>query len=128
MLRAAWSLLASKYADGAEVIFGVTVAGRQATVTDVKRMGPTIATIPVRIALDRSQMTVEQLLRQVQTQSAGMIAYEQMGLQRIRRISPKAERACQFQTLLVIHVPRRTNRDNNLEAAAGSSASETKMV
>ena len=104
VLRAAWSLLASKYTDGAEVIFGVTVAGRQAAVTDVERMmGPTIATVPVRITLDWSQMTVEQLLRQVQAQSAGMIAYEQMGLQHIRRISPEAERACQFQTLLVVH-------------------------
>ncbi|KAI4273878.1 MAG: hypothetical protein LQ337_004329 [Flavoplaca oasis] len=104
IIRAAWSLLASKYADGAEVIFGVTVAGRQAAVNDVERMiGPTIATVPVRITLDWSQMTVEQLLRQVQAQSAGMIAYEQMGLQRIRRLSPEAERACQFQTLLVVH-------------------------
>ena len=102
--RAAWSLLASKYTDGAEVIFGVTVAGRQTAVTDVERMmGPTIATVPVRITLDWSQMTVEQLLRQVQVQSAGMIAYEQMGLQHIRRISREAERACQFQTLLVVH-------------------------
>ncbi|KAF2468358.1 acetyl-CoA synthetase-like protein [Lindgomyces ingoldianus] len=104
VLRAAWSLLASKYADGTEVIFGVTVAGRQAAVTDVERMmGPTIATVPVRITLDWSQMTVEQLLRQVQAQSVGVIAYEQMGLQCIRRISPEADRACQFQTLLVVH-------------------------
>ena len=104
ILRAAWSLLASKYADGAEVIFGVTVAGRQAAVTDIERMmGPTIATVPVRITLDWSQMTVELLLRQVQAQSADLIAYEQMGLQHIRRISPEAERACQFQTLLVVH-------------------------
>ena len=26
-----------------------------------------------------------------------------MGVQRIRHLSPKAERACQFQTLLVVH-------------------------
>ena len=88
----------------AEVIFSVTVARRQAAVTDVERMmEPTIATVPIQITLNWSQMAVEQLLRQVQAQSAGMIAYEQMGLQRIRRISPEAERACQFKTLLVVH-------------------------
>ncbi|KAF2752950.1 acetyl-CoA synthetase-like protein [Pseudovirgaria hyperparasitica] len=104
ILRTAWSLLASKYTDSSEVIFRVTVAGRQAAVTDVERMiGPTIATVPVRITLDWSQMTVEQLLRQVQAQSANMIAFEQMGLQNIRRTSPEGERACQFQTLLVVH-------------------------
>ena len=61
---------------GAKVTFGITVIGRQAAVTDVERMmRPTTATVPVRVTLDWSGMCVEQLLRQVQAQSAGMIAH-----------------------------------------------------
>ena len=76
VLRAVWSLLASKYTDGAEVIFGFTVTGRQAAVTDVERMmRPTTVTSPVRVTLDWLGMSVEQLLRQVRAQLAGTIAH-----------------------------------------------------
>lgn len=63
--------------------------------------GPTIATVPVRVVLGREKR-VEELLQQVQTQAVEMTAFEQMGLQRIRRISPETERGSQFQTLLVV--------------------------
>ncbi|KAK2608932.1 hypothetical protein QQS21_002508 [Conoideocrella luteorostrata] len=46
--------------------------------------------------------TVEELLLQIQAQVADMTAFEQTGLQQIRRISSEAERACDFQTLLFI--------------------------
>ena len=52
------------WADGAEVILDITVTRRQAAVTDIKRMiRPTTATVPVRLTLDQSDMSVEQLLR-----------------------------------------------------------------
>ena len=58
-----------KYSGGAEVIFSVTVDRRQVVVTDVGRMtGPTMATVPVRIAFGLSQMIDELLLRQAQVQ------------------------------------------------------------
>ncbi|KAG6008109.1 NRPS protein, partial [Claviceps maximensis] len=104
MVRAAWSLLATKYTDQSEAVFGVTVSGRQAPVVDVEQIiGPTIATIPLRVALDWSEMTLEELLRKVQTQAVEMTAFEQTGLQSIRRVSSDAEKACSFQTLLVVH-------------------------
>ncbi|KIE00723.1 nonribosomal peptide synthase, partial [Metarhizium majus ARSEF 297] len=104
VIRAAWSLLATKYTDSSDTVFGVTVSGRQARVLDVERIiGPTIATVPVRVAFEWTEMTVEQFLRQVQTQAVEMTEFEQTGLQRIRRVSAEAERACGFQTLLVVH-------------------------
>ncbi|RYP44173.1 hypothetical protein DL768_009343 [Monosporascus sp. mg162] len=107
LIKAAWSILASKYISSSEVLFGTTVSGRQTTVPGVERMtGPTIATVPVRVLLDRDEST-EQLLQRIQEQAVETMAFEQMGLQWIRRISSDAERACQFQTLLIIQPPGR---------------------
>ncbi|KAG6153319.1 NRPS protein [Claviceps purpurea] len=101
-LQAAWSILTSSYTNADDTVFGVTVSGRQATVRGVDQMiGPTIATVPKRIRLSK-RSTVAEFLRQVQMQSISLTKFEQAGLQTIRRVSPEAERACGFQTLLVI--------------------------
>lgn len=113
IIRAAWSILAAKYTDSTDTVFGITVSGRQASVLDVEQMvGPTIATVPVRVTLDLTEMTVEALLHQVQTQAVEMTAFEQTGLQRIRRVNAEAERACGFQTLLVVHPVEDAGDDN----------------
>ncbi|KAK8064710.1 Amino acid adenylation [Apiospora phragmitis] len=104
IVRAAWTLLATQYTDCNEAVFGVTVSGRQASVPGVDRMiGPTIATVPVRVTTNPEEMTVAHLLHQIQTQAVEMTEFEQTGLQRIRRVSPEAQRGCEFQTLLVVH-------------------------
>ena len=103
VVRATWSILLSRYAgDADDVVFGATVTGRQASVPGVDRIvGPTIATVPIRVKIDRHQSSIAQLLQQIQDQSTDMIAFEQSGLQRIRRVSPDAQRACSFQTIIV---------------------------
>ncbi|KAG5930352.1 NRPS protein, partial [Claviceps africana] len=114
MVRAAWSLLATKYTDRPEAVFGVTVSGRQAAVVDVEQIiGPTIATVPVRVTVDWCEMTVEQLLRKVQAQAVEMTAFEQTGLQSIRRVSSDAEKACSFQTLIVVHPAEEDESDQS---------------
>ena len=101
-IRAAWSVLVSHYTQSSDVIFGSTVTGRQAPVPKVELVeGPTIATVPIRVKI-QEKATVANLLEQIQKQSVDMIPFEQAGLQRIRRISPEAERACGFQALLVV--------------------------
>lgn len=101
-VRAAWSILISRYTDSNEAIFGATVTGRQAPIFGVEEMtGPTIATVPLRVKMDQRK-SVNELLEQVQRQAVEMTLFEQMGLQHIRRLSPEAERGCQFQSLLVI--------------------------
>ena len=101
-VRAAWSLVAASCADSDDVIFGVLLTGRQAALPGVDQIiGPTITTVPVRIAVDR-QKTVEELQLQIQSQAMEMTAFEQTGMQKIRQVSVESQRACTFQTLLVI--------------------------
>lgn len=101
-IRAAWALVISHYTNSHDVVFGSTLGGRQAAVPGIESMtGPTIATVPVRLRVD-DQITVRDFLKEVQNQAIETTVYEQIGLQHIRRISADAERACQFQSLLVV--------------------------
>ncbi|CAG7927732.1 unnamed protein product [Penicillium olsonii] len=113
-LRTAWAILTAHYTQCPDVIFGATVTGRQAPVHRVELVeGPTIATVPVRVTIQES-MSLIQLMEQVQEQSVDMIPYEQVGLQRIQKLSTDAERACQFQTLLVVQpAPDKTKTDEH---------------
>lgn len=115
IIRVAWSILVAQYTAANDVVFGATVSGRQAPVPLVAQMtGPTIATVPIRVVLDWEE-NVDQLLERVQEQAIEMAAVEQMGLQWIRRVCEDTEKACQFQTLLVIQPPENeTDRDSSL--------------
>ena len=101
-IRAAWAHVVSHYTCSSDVVFGVTLGGRQAPVHGIESMtGPTIATVPVRVRID-DLITVREFLQRVQVQAIDITTFEQVGLQHIRRISTNAERACQFQSLLVV--------------------------
>ncbi|KAG8427478.1 Nonribosomal peptide synthetase [Metarhizium acridum] len=105
ILRAAWCIVSAHNTNSNEVLFGVTVTGRQAPVPGIERIaGPTIATLPLRIALDWDK-DVESILHYVQRQSVDMIPFEQTGLQHIRRLGEEASLACNFQALLVAQPP-----------------------
>ncbi|KAK6723950.1 hypothetical protein SNK04_002794 [Fusarium graminearum] len=102
IIRAAWSVLIARHTASEDVIFGVTVTGRQSAYPGIGELiAPTFATVPLRINV-RWKHTVKEFLQQVQTQAVDMIEYEQTGLQYIRRISAELDRASQFQTLLVL--------------------------
>ena len=112
-VRAAWSILMARYTGSNEAIFGATVMGRQAEVSGIEHMvGPTIATVPLRVAL--GHQSVKELLLQVQRQAIEMTAIEQMGLQQIRRISPEVERGSRFQTLLVMEPIRERRNEQDI--------------
>ncbi|KAJ4245898.1 Nonribosomal peptide synthetase 30 [Fusarium falciforme] len=104
MLRAAWGLVTSQMTGSDDVVFGATVSGRNAPVVGIDSMAfPTIATVPLRLKLNRKDQRVVDYLDQVQRQATEMIPYEQAGLQRIAQlVSPDARQACAFQTLLVV--------------------------
>ncbi|KAE8855450.1 hypothetical protein PTNB73_10107 [Pyrenophora teres f. teres] len=102
LIRAAWALVASRYTSSDDVVFGTTVTGRNAPVAGIEAMvGPTIATVPLRVHLQKDQV-VSTLLECLQQQATGMIAYEQTGLQHIAKMGPGPQHACSFQTLLVV--------------------------
>ena len=103
IIRAAWAILTARYIDSSDVLFGVTLTGRNAPHVGIEEMiGPTITTVPIRIRFNQEQM-VSEFLRDVQTQAATMIPFEHTGLQNIRRVSQDAYEACKFSNLLIIH-------------------------
>ncbi|KAL7934147.1 hypothetical protein V8C35DRAFT_327127 [Trichoderma chlorosporum] len=102
ILRAAWALLLARYCDSDDVCFGTTLSGRQAAVPGLNEIpGPMIATVPIRIKIDRG-MTVSTFLKKIQAQAAEMVAHEQYGLQNISKLGQNAEEACDFSNLIVI--------------------------
>lgn len=102
VLRAAWALAVYRYTKQADIVFGATVSGRNAPVRDIESIiGPTIATVPVRIRIDEAK-SISDYLNSVQAQAISMIPFEQTGLQHITKISPDAQLACDFRTLVVV--------------------------
>ncbi|OQE09562.1 hypothetical protein PENVUL_c006G05047 [Penicillium vulpinum] len=101
ILRAAWAVLASQYVASNDVIFGVTVSGRQANVNGMENcVAPTIATVPIAVSIDWEN-TVETFLQGLQRQGLDIMPYEQYGLPNIQRANGDRN-AGLFQTLLVV--------------------------
>ncbi|OBT91629.1 Nonribosomal Peptide Synthase (NRPS) [Pseudogymnoascus verrucosus] len=103
IIRAAWALLMSMYENSNTVVFGVTIAGRNAPVSGIENIvGPTIATVPFRVNIHPNQ-TISEYLEVLQKQATTMIPFEQYGLLNIKAINSETQSACEFQNLLVIH-------------------------
>lgn len=108
VIRAAWAIIISQYTETPDVVFGETHVGRGAPVEGITQMvGPTLATVPVRVDMSR-YATVGELLHAVQNQSLQAMSYEHAGLQNIRTLDESCQLACEFQNLLVIQ-PRGSN-------------------
>ncbi|TDZ15057.1 Nonribosomal peptide synthase atnA [Colletotrichum orbiculare MAFF 240422] len=102
LLRAAWSLMIGHRSGSDDVLFGATVSGRNAPLKDIENIeGPTIATVPVRVLINRKESVLE-FLRRLREHAAAMIPFEQTGIQRIKTFSDDTRRGCDFQNLLVI--------------------------
>lgn len=114
ILRAAWAITLSQYADSNDIVFGATVSGRNAPVPGLADMpGPMIATVPVRVRLD-CRKPLYRFLRDIQTQASSMVAYEQVGIQNISKLGPEAKEACDFSTLLVIQPGQRHVKEDSV--------------
>lgn len=112
-VRAALAILIATYTDSSEAIFGVTVNGRHVPVHGIENMiAPTITTVPLRVKTPR-ESSISQLLHQLQAQMLDMNPFEHTGLQEIRKISPAARHACDFQTLLLVHSARNVNEQQH---------------
>ena len=118
LVRAAWAIVASRYVNADDVVFGATVSGRNAPVPGIENMiGITVATVPLRLRVSTDQ-TVRSFLLDVQQQSTDMIPHEQTGLQQIAKLGSDTQHACGFQTLLVVQ-PVGAVDDNDNEATMG---------
>ncbi|KEZ39119.1 hypothetical protein SAPIO_CDS10511 [Scedosporium apiospermum] len=108
LINAAWALAVRQMTGSTDIVFGTTVSGRNAPVPGLDKMpAPTFATVPFRITFDPGQ-TISDYLKAVQRQATEIIPYEQTGLHHISKLSPEAQAACTFQTLLVIQPPSKT--------------------
>ena len=88
ILRAAWAIVVSKYADSTDIVFGAPLSGRNARVSGVAQMsGPTVTTVPIRVRLDKAQsQSIAAFLNDIQTQAVDMIPYEHTGLRNITHL------------------------------------------
>lgn len=124
LLQLAWSLALSRYSDTSDVVFGLALSGRQASVSGIDSItGPTLTTVPLRVRLQNEQ-TVISKMHQLQEQLAAMVPYEQLGLQNIRRLGADAAAVCQFQNLLLIQPTSAPSRDGFLSPIDGRGRAE----
>ncbi|KAJ5178892.1 hypothetical protein N7492_002102 [Penicillium capsulatum] len=102
LIRAAWALVASQYTMSDDVVFGETFSGRTLRIPGVEQIeGPMIATVPVRVRIDRGA-PVQEFLQSLQDQGLVRAAHEHLGMQNIRRVSADAQLACEVKMGLVI--------------------------
>lgn len=114
IVRAAWALAVHQYTGSNDVVFGALLSGRNMAVSNIDRIvGPTIATVPVRVRVPPNHSSSVAFLQEVQDGATTMIPFEQTGLQHIAKISMDAQQACSFQTLLVVNGARAVEEKKN---------------
>lgn len=118
VIRAAWCLLGSQYTRSDDVVFGETFSGRDTPLPAggvESIIGPLIATVPVRVKVDRPS-SVEAYLRSVQEAVFTRMPHQHMGWQNIRKVSQDAQYASEAPTGLVVQPePEYTGSDLGFE-------------
>ncbi|TFA99934.1 Nonribosomal peptide synthetase 4, partial [Trichoderma ghanense] len=106
VIRGAWVLVASQFTASDDVVLGETLTGRDIPLQGVEEIiGPLIATVPIRMRIDRA-MSVREYLKAVQRAILARTSYQHMGMQHIRKVSQGAQHACEAGTGLVIQPER----------------------
>lgn len=117
LIRASLALAIGAYTGLHDVCFGTVMSGRDADMPFVDEVvGPTLATVPVRIAWDPTQ-TIADFAGVVKTGQELASPHEHLGLQNIRKTCTGATNACEFQTMLVIQAPSPRDKTDDLFGA-----------
>lgn len=83
VMQAAWALTLAKLASQSDVVFGLTISGRNATVPGIDNtVGPCVNVIPVRVKLSENWSGVD-LFRYLQDQQVSNMPYETLGFREI---------------------------------------------
>ncbi|PYH74752.1 gramicidin S synthetase 1 [Aspergillus vadensis CBS 113365] len=102
--RLAWALVVACHTGSLDVVYGVTVTGRNSSET-ASIVGPTITTFPLRVIL-HSDEKIYDALKDLQKHALNIMPYEHFGVHRMRQCSSEAVSASQFQSLLVVQPTR----------------------
>jgi len=102
LIRGAWALVSSRYSGNDDVVFGETLTGRDIALPGVEGIiGPLIATVPIRVRVDR-QTAVGDYLQKIQQSVLARTPYQHMGMQNIRKVSRDAQYAVEAPSGIVI--------------------------
>nr|WP_256868373.1 condensation domain-containing protein [Candidatus Entotheonella palauensis] len=98
VVQGLWAVLLGRFMGRDDVVFGVTVSGRPASLSGVEGMvGLFINTVPLRVKLVAGQ-TVASLCRELQTRQSTLLGVEHVGLSTIQQVCGQGEL---FDTLMV---------------------------
>ncbi|WP_158889711.1 non-ribosomal peptide synthetase [Amycolatopsis anabasis] len=117
VLQGLWAVVLGKLTGRRDVVFGTTVSGRPAELSDVDRMiGLFINTLPVRVRLDPGERLGD-LLTRVQDAQTALLDHQYLGLAEIQRQTGHGEL---FDTLTVFqNAPADAGRLRRADEAAG---------
>lgn len=102
LLRAAWALTLSHYANTEDVVFWSTLGGRDTDLAGITEVdGPTLATIPIRTKAKRDH-SVYRFLTTAQDDLNSIAPFQNFGIQNIRQVSDDALKACDATSHLMI--------------------------
>ncbi|MEO3819106.1 amino acid adenylation domain-containing protein [Plantactinospora sp. B24E8] len=125
VLTATWGLVLGGYLGRTDVVFGMTVSGRNPEVPHVEQIiGLFLNTVPVRVAVDPYE-SVPGLLRRLQEQRAELMPYDHLGLGEVQRAVGQTRL---FDTLYVLQnfvdeeESARLRERHGIVAAAGVDA------
>jgi amino acid adenylation domain-containing protein/non-ribosomal peptide synthase protein (TIGR01720 family) len=101
LVQGAWALLLSRHSNDEEVVFGATVSGRPADVSDVDSMlGMMLNTLPVRVRVDGGRRAVD-WLRELQVAQAEARQFGYVPLNQIQSYADLPPGVPLFESLLV---------------------------
>jgi amino acid adenylation domain-containing protein len=102
-IRLALGLAVAKVTGNLDVVFGAHVNRRDLPLPGITQMtGPTIGTYPVRLQFSSLEQTLRDHLMLIQNQTVETIPFQCAELDYIKRLSPEAASACEFQTSLMV--------------------------
>ncbi|KAJ5777393.1 hypothetical protein N7520_000639 [Penicillium odoratum] len=83
LMQASWALTLAKLSSQSDVVFGLTISGRNATVPGIETtVGPCVNVIPVRVNFN-DRWTGLELFRYLQDQQVSNMPYESLGFREI---------------------------------------------
>jgi len=102
LIQAAWSLVVERITGASDIVWALSLTGRNAFIAGIEKMvGPVATVVLLRVRVDPDQ-ELRGFLQNIQSVSTEMIPFEQTGLDNIRTINEATEEAFQAALPLII--------------------------